>query len=369
MKCSYCGGQLEYKNNVFVCNYCGSVTIEVIDAKFDVNVDMISVEEFQKKLEESRRQFVVNVNDKFAVVDVDSMVANKRFNDAKAAFEKCDYRNVETILRTEVPLNNVAVQRLLFLSQYKVSNEYEMSFYHGDIAGRLYESEHFKFIVENGDKNTVQTYTKLAEVCLANKKISNEIVEIEKFIKNEMFEEAVVYAKEMCKKYPNTFLSWMWSAISQAYKDTKIENSNESIYGKIRISREYKIATACPDYEYYKLCSDESVISVIGTMNYNAKLEEKKERKKGALTVASTIINISVFTFCFILSVANVVKEGFYATFFMFAYAHTPLLILSLIFSIIGTRGNRKTMAKLNIIAIILFVICAIGCLVIGLSK
>ena len=77
---------------------------------------------------------------------------------------------------------------MLLLSHFGVQNEYELSFYHGDIAA----NEHYKYIAEHAGGETVATYEKLREICLKNKVASDEISQIEKYQKNEMYEDVTI---------------------------------------------------------------------------------------------------------------------------------------------------------------------------------
>lgn len=82
MKCPNCGAPMTGDGSKFSCPHCGTVMFDVVEAKIDEDVTVITAEEFARKLAENKRSFIINVNDRLEEFDVDTMVANKKIKDA-----------------------------------------------------------------------------------------------------------------------------------------------------------------------------------------------------------------------------------------------------------------------------------------------
>ena len=78
MKFPNCGGKMGLINNQFMCPNCRTMVLNIMDAKIDADVTVMSPDEFAKKIEESNRQFVVNINDNIQVFDVQTKIINKK---------------------------------------------------------------------------------------------------------------------------------------------------------------------------------------------------------------------------------------------------------------------------------------------------
>ena len=102
MKCPNCGGKMGLINNQFMCPNCRTMILNIMDAKIDADVTVMSPDEFAKKIEESKRQFVVNINDNIQVFDVQTKIINKKIADATALLESGDFDKVESAL-SDVP--------------------------------------------------------------------------------------------------------------------------------------------------------------------------------------------------------------------------------------------------------------------------
>lgn len=234
MKCPNCGGQMTAKNNQFVCEHCGTITLRILDAKIDDDVDVMSAEEFSDRLEKSKRQFVVRVNQEIEVFDIDTRVINQRIKIASELLEKGDY---DQAYKELIPIDRpiLAVERLRYLAHYKVKNEYELSYYNGYVDGANY-----KKLIELCDEQSRATYEKIASFCRENfdarNKIKAEISEIEKLYSVNLLEDALLYAKEMCRKYPASALSWA------ALLEAKAKN------GAGEIVNEWKKMRLCYDF-------------------------------------------------------------------------------------------------------------------------
>lgn len=250
MKCPNCGATMVLSNNQFSCPNCRTMVLNIIDAKIDADVTVMSPEEFGKKIEESKRQFVVNINDNLKVFDVNTLVANKKIQDATIQLNEGNFDDVLNILQ-DLPNNILSVERLRFLAKFKVKNEYELSFYDGYIDKYKYSygigtNDHYAHIMELADEKTKNTYKKLAEHCREQhdikKQIENEIKETKKLLDVKLYQEAIAYTKEMCKKYPHTALSWAYSC------EVKCAISN-NYNGNF----EFAMMEKCPDYSEQNL--------------------------------------------------------------------------------------------------------------------
>lgn len=82
MKCPNCRGEMTLINGQFTCPFCRTTLLNIVDAKIDADVTVMSPDEFAKRIEESKRQFVVNINDNLQVFDINTMVINKKIKDA-----------------------------------------------------------------------------------------------------------------------------------------------------------------------------------------------------------------------------------------------------------------------------------------------
>ena len=238
MKCPNCGGTMVLKNNQYECSHCTTKILRIIDAKIDADVTVMSPDEFEQKIEESKRQFVVNINDEIKVFDVDTMVINKKLKDAAEKLEQGEFDSVVNIL-AEVPNNILSAERMRFLSHFKVRNEYELSFYDGYIdveendnryVGIIRKpNERYENIIKLADEQTRATYQKIAQYCReqydAKKKMESEIEEVNKLLEVGLYKEAVTYAKDMCRRYPNNMMSWSY-LYSVKYKVSQNYNGN-----------------------------------------------------------------------------------------------------------------------------------------------
>lgn len=250
MKCPNCGGTMGLTNNQFMCPNCRTMVLNIMDAKIDADVTVMSPDEFAKEIEESKRQFVVNINDNIQVFDVQTRIINKKITDASLALENGEYEQVDIILKG-VPTNIFSAERLRYLAEFRARNEYELSSYNGYIDvekrrytyGGTYNYPHARYqnIIELADEQTKATYKKIAEYCReqfdTKNKIKNEINEVDGLINVNLYTDAVAYAKEMCRKYPHTEKSWL--------KLCEIKFKIDPQYPGIV---EYKNMCACPDY-------------------------------------------------------------------------------------------------------------------------
>ena len=231
MKCPSCGGNMLYNHNQFECPYCHTILLNIIDAKIDGDVTIMGADEFSKKLEESKRQFVVNIHDRLEVGDVGTMVANKNLKDAKMLLDFGEYNEVWTKLR-DVP-DCFTKCRLDFLAHHHVHSEAELMYYDGKLKRESYEKA-----LKYADEPTKNTYIKLAELNEIREKIKEEVYEVEKLWEVDLKQEALAYAKTMCQRYPQSAVAW--STLFDI--KTRIDSNYVG-------DMEYERMIACPDYK------------------------------------------------------------------------------------------------------------------------
>ncbi len=241
MKCPNCGGTMGLVNNQFICSNCRTMMLNIVDAKIDADVTVMSPDEFARKIEESKRQFIVNINDNLKVFDVNTMVINKQIQDATSSLARGEFDQVMASL-SSVPSDILSAERLRYLAEFRVKNEYELSFHDGYID----ENPHFKNIIRLADDQTRATYQKIAYYCReqydTKRRIEAEITEVNKLLDVKLYQEAIAYTKEMCKKYPQTALSWAYAC---EVKCTISSNYNGNL--------EFSMMEKCPDYSESKL--------------------------------------------------------------------------------------------------------------------
>ncbi len=231
MKCPNCGAPMTGDGSKFSCPHCGTVMFDVVEAKIDEDVTVIAAEEFAQKLAENKRSFIINVNNKLEEFDVDTMVANKKIKDATEYLANGEFHKVSESLQG-VNSNLFAVIRLLYLAIMKARDEYELTKYTGDIAQFYYDN-----LLSLADEETKRTYNDIREYCLKKQSVKDEILKVEKLFEVKLYDDAEVYAKRMCRIYPQAALAWC-----ELYKAKKFKNP------KYNGKEEYKKALACPDY-------------------------------------------------------------------------------------------------------------------------
>lgn len=202
MKCPNCGAPMTGDGGKFSCPHCGTVMFDVVEAKIDEDVTVITAEEFAQKFAENKRSFVINVNDRLEEFDIDTMVANKKIKDATEYLAKGEFENVKSVL-FGVNDKLFSVARLLYLSSMKVHDEYELTKHIGNIAICNYSQ-----LLSLADEGTKRTYNDIREYCLKKQAVKNEILEVEKLLDVKLYDEAITYSKRMCQIYPQAALAW-----------------------------------------------------------------------------------------------------------------------------------------------------------------
>lgn len=217
MKCPNCGGTMGVTNTQFLCPNCRTMILNITDAKIDADVTVISPEEFAKKIEETKRQFVINIDNELKVFDVDAIIYNKKIKDATEQLACGFYERVASTL-TDVPDTILSAERLRYLADFRVKSEYELSSYDGCIDvqknkyGSIQPNQHYNNILKLADEQTKTTYIKLTEYCKQQfeirQQIRKEASSALKLIDVNLYDEALIYANKVCQTYPQSAISW-----------------------------------------------------------------------------------------------------------------------------------------------------------------
>lgn len=293
MKCPNCGAPMTGDGNRFTCPHCGTAILNVIDAKIDSDVTVMSAEEFTARLEANKKSFVINVNDRLEEFDVDTMVTNKKIKDAGICLTNGEFNGVEYALK-DIPRDKYfSVERLYYLASMRVKNEFELTDCSFDIGGKKGSWEkqtQYDRAVSLADEQTKETYRKIREYCLGKERVKNEIDEINKLFAVGLYDEAVTYAKKMCQNYPQAAHAW------QTLYEAK-RRLDPNYVGK----DEFEKAKICPDYLGYPAAAikaaDEKKADVDAA---NAERMKKRAKRKSALLrpiIALVLITVAFLVF------------------------------------------------------------------------
>ena len=303
MKCPNCGAPMTGDGNRFTCPHCGTAILNVIDAKIDSDVTVMSAEEFTAKLEANKKSFVINVNDRLEEFDVDTMVTNKKIKDAGICLISGEFNGVEYALK-DIPRDKYfSVERLYYLASMRVKNEFELTDYSCDIGGKRGSWEkqtQYDRALALADEQTKETYRKIREYCLGKERVRNEIDEINKLFAVGLYDEAVTYAKKMCQNYPQAAHAW------QTLYEAK-RRLDPNYVGK----DEFEKAKNCPDY----LGNPVSAVKAADEKRAdadaaNAEQMKKRAKKKSALMrpiIALVLITVAFLVF-FAINAAPLIK-------------------------------------------------------------
>lgn len=293
MKCPNCGAPMTGDGNRFTCPHCGTAILNVIDAKIDSDVTVMSAEEFTAKLEANKKSFVINVNDRLEEFDVDTMVTNKKIKDAGICLTNGEFNGVEYALK-DIPRDKYfSVERLYYLASMRVKNEFELTDCSFDIGGKKGSWEkqtQYDRAVALADEQTKETYRKIREYCLGKERVKNEIDEINKLFAVGLYDEAVTYAKKMCQNYPQAAHAWQTLYEAKRRLDPNYVGSGE-----------FEKAKICPDY----LGNPAAAIKAADEKRAdadaaNAEQMKKRAKKKSALMrpiIALVLITVAFLVF------------------------------------------------------------------------
>lgn len=292
MKCPNCGAPMTGDGNRFTCPHCGTAILNVIDAKIDSDVTVMSAEEFTAKLEANKKSFVINVNDRLEEFDVDTMVTNKKIKDAGICLTNGEFNGVEYALK-DIPRDKYfSVERLYYLASMRVKNEFELTDCSFDIGGKKGSWEkqtQYDRAVALADEQTKETYRKIREYCLGKERVKNEIDEINKLFAVGLYDEAVTYAKKMCQNYPQAAHAWQTLYEAKRRLDPNYVGNGE-----------FEKAKICPDY----LGNPAAAVKAADEKRADAdaaNAEQMKKRAKEKSALMRPIIALVLITVAFLV--------------------------------------------------------------------
>ena len=250
IKCANCGALVDNLENQiqFRCSHCGALVLNIVDAELKDGVEIVTPEDLDNFLAENKQSFVINVGDRLEEFDIDTKVINKTITDAERLLSE---RSFGSYILNGCP-DSLIVLRLKLLHNYEVCNEYELSMQSSKLQGEVYD----KFI-SLCDETTKNTYKKIEEQIEKNIASDNEIKEVEKLWNVGLYEDALVYATQMLKKYPYKALAHARYILAKwDYFDYDVYKNVQSTYRTDVIKMKYKkefnqdweIMKRCPDY-------------------------------------------------------------------------------------------------------------------------
>lgn len=299
MKCPNCGGAMEFVNNQYVCPHCNSIVLNIVDAKIDADVSIIDAEEFARKIEESKRQFVVRINDRLEVFDVDTKIINKKIQDANKYLAEGKYYNALSCLN-DVPKDILSAERIRYLANYKVKNEYELSLVNGYVNENGYSH-----LLTLCDEQTAATYRKIEEYCMVNydrrQTILPELKKIDDLIAVDLRADAVTYATELCNKYPATAICWEYlikAKLAVEVNDSSYEGFWDD-FKKMKTCEDYNINAVSDKHLKTIECALTRELGKIDKQIYNKEhaIDARYESEISSIPKPKNVINREMISF------------------------------------------------------------------------
>ncbi len=246
MKCPNCGSSMQLKDGQFFCPSCRTMMLHIIDAKIDADVSVISPEEFQKKLEESKKSYIIKLESNVKVFDVDTEIINARIKNASVALENGEFGEIFGLLEG-VSNKILSAERLRFLAKCEVKSESDFVYGANINQGK----EHFDNIINQCDTTTRETYLKIASICeeryTRERETEKKIGKAAELVTVGQFDSAFTYSQQICKEDPTNPFVWAWMAMMV-----------------------WKKAKKSPDYEFVKMYQ---ALSLMDDIRYNEYLE------------------------------------------------------------------------------------------------
>lgn len=372
-RCPSCGGEMQLENSQLVCPYCHTSVLRIVDAKIDGDVTVMSATEFAEKIEATKKQFVINIKDNLQVFDVDTMVINKKIKDAGQALANGNFAHVEECLKG-VPANILSAERLRYLAEFHVRNEYELSTHKGYVDNARYRK-----ILSLADEQTKKTYERIAAFCREQHDertaMEKEVTEADKLLSVQLFDEAEIYAKEMCRKYPQSMLSWIY-----LYKAKKAKD--ETYLG----GKEYDMMRQCYDFEWYSVPERiREVIHEIANLEQDRVKQRKSVRSFSFVLFGTFLLGIVFLLIAIVGSTLESVNEILKYSSYLLVVIFGLLVFGSLInagcwfytycetekkYVALKTRYEEKEVKKgKNALITFLCTLLACGCLIGGMVK
>lgn len=321
--CPKCGANMQFKNGSFVCGYCGAMVLNVIDAKIDDDVTVMSADEFEKAIQSSATQIVVKIDDEIKIIDAHTAIANKRIGDAKEKLEQGDFNGVIDSLSI-VEGEHLSVARLRILAMLGVKNEAQIISndfatnsrkleFLSSLSGNLANSEQYAIIIKLADNETQETYKKISEFCLsqylAYVDLQTKSADVKALVNEGLKDEAILFAKNLCRTYPHNALSWK----------TLCETLN-AFNPKANLDNEYSKLIKCPDYN-----ENMQPVFVISRATQLRQTYKATHYPTGKLILWTALSFMAFILFMFCLNVL----EGELPAGIIFEILHVILIIIS----------------------------------------
>ncbi len=273
MNCPNCGAPLVERGGSFACEHCGCILVSIADGALAADAEQLSLAEFEKQLQASRRTFPINMGDQPAGMDVDAVLLRERLKRAGQLLSAGEYDAVYDVLQN-VPEDVFAAERARLLADCRAEDEIRLAAQRGDIT----RSPHYARVLALADGETRATYERIAAVCMENERIAAEIGKGMELVELGAAEEALTYARQMLKRYPTHAEAWELIIAAKCIED-----------GKYSPEEDLRRMSKCPNFPYLYSMREEDghIFAFHNNRVIQARLEEAEQarfRKKSALS-------------------------------------------------------------------------------------
>lgn len=215
MKCPNCGAPMHGREGRIECEYCGSLLLEFSALDGVEHADVVSVDEFKKRMEESKCRFAVDFGGT-ALCDVDAEILKGKLRFAEEELRAGRAYKVDGILKG-VPATVFAAERLRLLAEVGAADETELAAYAGEITA----FSHYATMTDAATEQTRETYAYIADVCRQNAAANAEIGKGKEMLAVKMYSEGAEYAARMVAKYPTHARAWELLMHAKCLADAK----------------------------------------------------------------------------------------------------------------------------------------------------
>lgn len=325
--CPTCGEELSLKNDNLYCPNCKKIYLDVLGEFVGDDTEMSAIE-FASKMEKSGKQFLINIEDKIDVNDVDAIVLSKKIETASSQIQSGNFdKALETLNGAK---STFPVERLRLLAKLKVKNERELLHFKADIS----EDEYFKNALSVADSDTRETYLEIAKFCKGNNDnratMKAEVDKIEELLQVGLKDEAVVFAKGMCEKYPQ----YVYALSAYYYAQYLVGKYDDETWDKIEKSLDN--GELYP--KFLKIIGNEQV----GSLKDYTEREKQNAKKRQKRYPAQIIVVLIAFALA-VLTVVIAVKDWGFG-WLIFAWIVSMLMI----FFSIGSYYDDKMVEGLR---------------------
>lgn len=249
LECPNCGAQMTFINGQYECEHCNTTVLSIFDLNTIDNASDLPANELEKIFNDNTQKMVISLGNIDDIDDVNEIINKKKIKDATGLINKRLFTEAKEKLDSIDLENNFMVLRLKLLASVGATNETNLIYKACD----LNQNEYYKNLMNISDEKTKEIYKEIATICLKNYDTEKEITGIKKLIDENLSDEAVIYAKKMCAKYPNRALSWKLYIEAMYMVDPNYDFNNS--YNKLTLCNDYLDSEFMPDCfaETYKL--------------------------------------------------------------------------------------------------------------------